>query len=114
MLAAKNRLTTHDDFVRTTKSPIKASTDSLIGYLLHDNKETEPRVGFIVSRNLGGAVTRHQITRRLRHATRSSLHFLPQQSLVVVRAKKSPNVEIEIPNLFNALNQKALIKSVKA
>lgn len=114
MLAAKNRLTTHDDFVRTTKSSIKTSTDSLIGYLLHDNKETEPRVGFIVSKNLGGAVTRHQITRKLRHATRGSLHFLPKQSLVVVRAKKTPEAESEIPNLFKALSQKTLMKSDKA
>ena len=107
MLAAINRLTSRHDFARTTKSPIKSSTESLTGYLLKNSEQTPPRVGFIVTRNLGGSVSRHLITRQLRHATRTSLHLLPVESLVVVRAKKKPDAANEIPTLFSALNEKS-------
>ena len=113
MLATINRLTSREDFARTTRSPIKASTESLTGYLLHDQALTTPKIGFIVTRSLGGAVTRHRITRQLRHATKASLTQLPQQSFVVVRAKKEPRAAIEIPSLFDALRQRSEKKVVE-
>lgn len=45
-----------------------------------------PRVGFVVSRAVGGAVTRNRVQRRLRHVVRSRLASLPVGALVVVRA----------------------------
>ena len=44
------------------------------------------RVGFVVSRAVGGAVVRNRVRRRLRHLVRDRLGYLPQHSLVVVRA----------------------------
>lgn len=114
MLAAINRLTSREDFARTTKSSIKSSTESLVGYLVKSSELSAPKVGFIVSRALGGAVSRHHITRQLRHATRTSLHLLPQESLVVVRAKKKPEAANEIPILFSALSEKSKKASVVA
>ena len=43
-------------------------------------------VGFVVSRSVGGAVTRNRVRRRLRHLVRERLDALPGNSLVVVRA----------------------------
>lgn len=45
-----------------------------------------PRVGFVVSRAVGGSVVRHTVTRRLRHLVRARLGALPAGSSVVVRA----------------------------
>lgn len=43
-------------------------------------------MGFIVSKAVGNAVTRHRVSRRLRHVFRSRLEVLPGGSMVVVRA----------------------------
>lgn len=45
-----------------------------------------PRVGFVVSKAVGGSVVRHQVARRLRHLMRDRLVELPDGSDVVVRA----------------------------
>jgi ribonuclease P protein component len=44
------------------------------------------RVGFVVSRSVGPAVTRNRVKRRLRHLMRARVEALPSSSLVVVRA----------------------------
>jgi ribonuclease P protein component len=44
------------------------------------------RAGFVVSKAVGGAVTRNLVKRRLRHLVRQRLSLLPPGSLVVVRA----------------------------
>ncbi len=45
-----------------------------------------PRVGFIVGRTVGGAVTRNRVRRRLRHLIRERLVSIPGTPLLVVRA----------------------------
>jgi ribonuclease P protein component len=45
-----------------------------------------PRVGFVVSRAVGGSVVRHAVARRLRHLVRDRLETLPPGSALVVRA----------------------------
>lgn len=45
------------------------------------------RVGFVVSRAVGGSVVRHRVARRLREAVRPHLAALPAGALVVVRAQ---------------------------
>jgi len=44
------------------------------------------RVGFVVSRAVGPAVTRNRVKRRLRHLMRERVSTLPSGSMVVVRA----------------------------
>ena len=44
------------------------------------------RVGFVVSRAVGGSVQRNRVTRRLRHLCREVVGDLPSGSLLVVRA----------------------------
>lgn len=45
-----------------------------------------PRVGFVVSRAVGGSVVRHRVQRRLRHLVLPLLPDLPGGALVVIRA----------------------------
>ena len=47
---------------------------------------TPARVGFVVSRAVGNAVTRNHVKRRLRHLVRPALDALPSGAVVVVRA----------------------------
>ena len=108
MLAQVNRLTSREDFLRVTKSPIRSTTKSLAGYLLADDQVDSPKIGFIVPKTVGGSVRRHRVTRQLRHASKNSIHFLPKSSLVVVRAtKKELAADLEIPELFSALSKRA-------
>jgi len=51
--------------------------------------EITPRIGFVVSRQVGGAVTRNHVERRLRHAARDVVPVLPGGSRLVVRALPS-------------------------
>ena len=46
-----------------------------------------PRVGFVVAKSVGPAVTRNRVRRRLRHLMRERLGGLAPDSLVVVRAQ---------------------------
>jgi ribonuclease P protein component len=48
--------------------------------------EADPRVGFIVSKAVGNAVTRNRVKRRLRHLSRDLLRTTPDHTLLVVRA----------------------------
>lgn len=45
-----------------------------------------PRVGFVVSKAVGGAVTRNQVKRRLRHLARERTTWLLGHDMLVVRA----------------------------
>jgi ribonuclease P protein component len=45
-----------------------------------------PRVGFVVGRAVGDAVTRNTVRRRLRHLVKDRLDKLPADALVVIRA----------------------------
>jgi len=52
----------------------------------HASTHAAPRVGFVVSRAVGTAVTRNLVKRRLRHLSRERLGVLPEGSMLVVRA----------------------------
>ncbi|MDX6280388.1 MAG: ribonuclease protein component [Kribbellaceae bacterium] len=45
-----------------------------------------PRVGFVVGKAVGNAVTRNRVKRRLRHLARERLSRVPASAVVVVRA----------------------------
>ncbi len=45
-----------------------------------------PLVGFVVSKAVGGAVTRNRVKRRLRHLARARTAWLPARGMLVVRA----------------------------
>ena len=47
---------------------------------------TGPRVGLVVSKAVGNAVTRNRVQRRLRHLAREQLSALPRSGTLVIRA----------------------------
>jgi ribonuclease P protein component len=53
---------------------------------LHASVPVVPRVGFVVSKAVGPAVTRNLVKRRLRHLARERVDQLPTGSMLVVRA----------------------------
>jgi ribonuclease P protein component len=78
------------EFVLTVRAGTRAGRPRVVGHLLvraDGAQAREPaRVGFIVSRAVGSAVTRNRVKRRLRELMRGYLQSLPGGSLLVVRA----------------------------
>jgi ribonuclease P protein component len=76
------------EFTLTVRSGGRAGRPRLVGHLLlrQDARDEPARVGFVVSRAVGPAVTRNRVKRRLRELMRGYLHLLPGGSLLVVRA----------------------------
>jgi ribonuclease P protein component len=78
------------EFTLAVRTGARAGRPAVVGHLLvraDELHEAEPaRVGFVVSRAVGPAVTRNRVKRRLRELMRGYLHCLPGGSLLVVRA----------------------------
>jgi ribonuclease P protein component len=78
------------DFTLTVRNGTRAGRPSVAGHLLlrEDavHRQEPPKVGFVVSRAVGPAVTRNRVKRRLRELMRGYLQSLPGGSLLVVRA----------------------------
>ena len=89
MLAKSARLTESADFARATKSGLRFSTRNFVGYLYPTNSDQPARAGLIISKNVGGSVTRHKIARKIRHTFREIYSQLPNGGLLVVRALNS-------------------------
>ena len=109
MLAKSARLTESADFARATKSGLRFSTQNFVGYLYPTNLDQPARAGLIISKNVGGSVTRHRIARKARHALRDIYSQLPTGGLLVVRALNSANdadVAQEITKIVGQLLKK--------
>lgn len=89
MLPSAHRLTDSESFRRAVRSGRRAGAATLVVHLAGDPGVTAPRVGFVVSKAVGNAVTRNRVQRRLRHLVRGHLPALPEASLLVVRALPS-------------------------
>jgi len=90
VLAKTARLTESGDFARATKSGLRYSTTNFVGYLYPTGQKEPARAGLIISKNVGGSVTRHRIARQIRHVLRETYSQLPEGSLFVVRALHNP------------------------
>ncbi|MEU3307873.1 ribonuclease P protein component [Nocardiopsis sp. NPDC006832] len=96
MLSPRNRMRHSTEFGSVMRSGRRASSDALgVVYLAPKRSDfagtsertDPPRIGFVVSKAVGGAVVRKRVQRRLRHLMRERLGVLPNGSLLVVRAK---------------------------
>jgi len=78
------------EFTLTVRTGTRAGRPCVVGYLLvrqdARHRQEPARIGFVVSRAVGPAVTRNRVKRRLRELMRGYLHSLPGGSLLVVRA----------------------------
>jgi ribonuclease P protein component len=96
VLAAAQRLRRSSDFAAAVRGGRRVGRGSLVVHLsiphrtlsepAHTEEEPSARAGFIVSKAVGGAVTRNTVRRRLRHLARERLAALPPGSVLVVRA----------------------------
>ena len=85
MLPASARLNRPDDIRATVRHGVRAGRPSLVVHALA--KQTPPsRAGFVVSKQVGGAVVRNRVKRRLRHLVASELAACLSPVDVVVRA----------------------------
>ena len=97
VLPSSARLTTPQDFARTTKSGLRVTTTHFVGYLYIDPASTESaRAGLIIGKSVGGSVRRHRISRQIRHALALELPHFPEGSLIVIRGlKQSESVDVQ-------------------
>jgi ribonuclease P protein component len=95
LLSASHRLSAAADFRLAVRRGRRAGGPLVVVHLATTNvdKATEGsarrdpcRVGFVVSKAVGPAVTRNRVKRRLRHLMRARVAGLADGSLVVVRA----------------------------
>lgn len=87
MLARSHRLTTPAQFRTAVRSGRRAGGPLVVLHLAATSSPDQPRVGFVVSKAVGGAVVRNRVKRRLREILRGRLALLPLGSLTVVRAQ---------------------------
>lgn len=88
MLASVNRLTSGSAFAETIRRGRRAGSTTVVLHLATPSEAVPapPRVGFVVSKQVGSAVTRNKVKRRLRHMARERLDSLPGSAVLVVRA----------------------------
>lgn len=89
MLPAPNRLRSRSDFTSAVRGRGSARAGSRL-LVVHATRTDAragcpPRVGFVVSRAVGGAVVRNRVKRRLRAVAASLLGSVPSGVDVVVR-----------------------------
>ncbi len=99
MLPKINRLRGGADFIRITKTGVRITGENLVLYasLIGGG---QPQIGFIVNRSVGTSVTRHLVSRKLRHNFASKISGLPSKTILVVRVlKKQSNYTNEVDQL---------------
>ena len=111
MLAKTARLTESGDFARATKSGIRFSSTNFVGYLYINTPAIEPaRAGLIISKSVGGSVSRHRLARKIRHCLRNHYSLLPTGGLLVIRGlnkSATANCATEVTEIINRLLGKA-------
>jgi len=93
VLSPRNRLTSPVHFREVVRRGRRCGGPLMVVHLLVPQTEraglglpVRPRVGFVVSRAVGPAVTRNLVKRRLRHLARERTASLPTGGMLVVRA----------------------------
>ncbi len=87
MLPRQHRLLRSADFVATARHGSRAGDRLLVVHRRSTQEVDAARVGFVVSRAVGGSVVRSRVKRRLRHAVLARLDELDPGEQVVVRAQ---------------------------
>jgi ribonuclease P protein component len=78
------------EFTAAVRSGVRAGSPSLVVHVgPAGSGRPGPRVGFIVTRSVGGAVVRNTVRRRLRHLVRDRIDRLPFGARIVLRVNPS-------------------------
>ncbi len=86
MLARPNRLTRGADYKAVVRRGRRCAGAHTVTYVSRVVTEGPARFGFIVSRQVGGAVVRNTVRRRLKAVCAEALGGVPAGSAVVIRA----------------------------
>jgi ribonuclease P protein component len=87
VLPADQRLADRGGYRRTIRTGRRAGSRTVVVHLGEaDDPGRAARVGFVVSKAVGNAVSRNRVKRRLRHLSREHLASLPGSAVLVVRA----------------------------
>lgn len=91
MVPASHRMRRAEDFATAVRRGRRSGSSTVVAHLAVVGDEAPVRVGFVVNKAVGGAVTRNTVRRRLRHLVRdrlsaSSSGALSSGGLLVIRA----------------------------
>lgn len=86
MLPASYRLRSSREFDETVRRGRRTGSTTLVVHVQSGGAGGNARAGLVVSRAVGGAVSRNRVKRRLRHLLRSRLDTLPAGTTLVLRA----------------------------
>jgi ribonuclease P protein component len=87
VLAAAHRLTDARCYRAVIRNGSRAGSRTVVVHLADPGPgPSGPRVGLVVSKAVGNAVTRNRVQRRLRHLAREQLDRLPGSCALVIRA----------------------------
>ncbi|MFT4011469.1 MAG: ribonuclease P protein component [Nocardioidaceae bacterium] len=89
MLARANRLTSSAAFADTIRRGARAGGRTLVVHVALDADRDTPAVGLVVSKQVGNAVARNLVKRRLRELARERLSSLPGSVVLVLRAQSA-------------------------
>ena len=85
MLPSGRRIRRSEDFRLALRSGVRSGRPRLVVHLAL-GQVGPASAGFVVSRQVGGAVVRNRVKRRLRHLVADRLDVLPDGARLVVRA----------------------------
>ncbi len=106
-----SRLLKHADFQAVYQQGRKHFSGNVAVFYRERNDQAGPRVGFTVSKALGGAVERNRIRRRMRAAVRGRMVQLARPVDVVLHPRKSvlkmefSRLDAEIEQLFAVIQR---------
>ncbi|AZC12769.1 ribonuclease P protein component [Microbacterium sp. ABRD28] len=89
MLARSHRLTRGSDYKAVVRRGRRCAGAHTVTYAMRAADSTAPRFGFIVSRQVGGAVVRNTVRRRLKAVCAEALPDVGEGRDIVIRALPS-------------------------
>ena len=89
VLAGAHRITAGDDYKLVVRRGVRIVGPHLVTYLRRNPEKAPARFGFIVAKNIGGAVRRNRVRRRLKAASFALLGSTRPGTDVVIRALPS-------------------------
>lgn len=110
MLARSNRITSGSDYKAVVRRGRRIVSANTVTYLRKGSAGAPARFGFIVARNVGNAVKRNRVRRRLKAASYELLAMVPPGTEVVVRALPAsfevgwPTLRAELSNALSQAN----------
>lgn len=89
MLARGNRITRGADYRSVVRGGRRCAGPRTVTYLVTTSEDRLPRFGFIVSKQVGNAVTRNTVRRRLKAVCAEAMPQLDSGADIVIRALPS-------------------------